>query len=254
MFTWDVEARLRNLEYRGSELGRRAKENDWKLGQMEQDIVMLLSSISSSFGGDTETGPRVLLWTTNVTNPFDVDYTNVETALTAAGIDYTLMGGGISQANFNLYDVVFWSRALGDASWIDFLDSWRGRLIISGEAVFPINQPSNDYINALLTSLGYSLQLVSDDVDDPFNNGPRPTDTHSLTDGITCLRGVYTSLVTGGTSLSRTFSTNQTWLAVERIGDVEVVLSGDADPFATGGTAAPCNNAGFIVNCSQILV
>lgn len=123
------------------------------------------------------------------------------------------------------YRLIHTFRTAADPSWWGEITgaTWSGRIHMCSDAS---DMPdSNDWFNDQTAMTG--ITLVAGTEDEPgFFDGTVETD--DLTDGQSVLRHGRCSTLTGGTALARTDESGDPWLAKNKVGDIDFVVSGDS--------------------------
>ena len=168
-------------------------------------------------------GGMVLLWNTD--NEHLGIVAEVQDLYEAMGLtvhyayDYT---GEITD-----YGLILWLEAVEDPSWWSVIaaGAWRGRLhMTSNHGTW--TPDSIAYINS---KTGLTGITINEDTHDIGCNQLGTSETHDLTDGQDNIYYAATASVSGGTTLSKTVTTDDPWIAANQVGRIDFVISGDAD-------------------------
>lgn len=145
------------------------------------------------------------------------------------------------------YELIYFPQAVGDPSWWGQItgNTWNGRLHITAEGLTTNSDDSINYVNSLSTYTGISVASTRHDT---FCNTPGSVETDDLTDGMgTDFEYGDTTLVTGGTPLSLTFTSSQAWIARNKPSgsNIDFVVSGDVNHASDACSQFATNQAFF---------
>lgn len=206
----------------------------------------------------------VLIWlaSQDPMAPFPVDITDYEDLIAV----YEDMGLTVHSdldwtGNIADYSLVFVDTPYAAPSWWATATGggWTGRIHLIGE-YFPGGMTTDvtTWINSVTGTTG--LTLIEDNIDSGASLSNGSIETDDLTDGLTtALLYSATSRVSGGTVLSKTATGSENWIAHNKVGTVDYVLSGDSnhlvDDMGAGAAITPgSDNELFAQNLYTVAV
>lgn len=188
---------------------------------------------SKNKAGCTCCGGDVLIWlaSQDPSAPVPVDITDYDDLIGVyEDMGLTVHSDADWTGNISNYGLVFVDTPYDAPSWWATATGggWTGRIHLIAE-FFPGGMTTDvtTWINSVTGTTG--LTLIEDAIDSgALSSGSIETD--DLTDGLTtALLYSYTSRVSGGTVLSKTVTGSQNWIAHNKSGTVDYVLSGDSN-------------------------
>ncbi len=160
------------------------------------------------------------------------------------------------------YNLIIWPKADEDPSWWSNIvaDSWNGRLVITAE--FSVHFQTINYVNSK-TGL-HGMTVVPDNlaVNAAGVGDENPTKDHQLTDQVDFIVSGSSSAVIGGTSLSTHIDGGPwrflpcpeccvTWIEQNKVGNVDWIVCGDANPFSDDWPLFPARHEQFLLNLAN---
>lgn len=151
--------------------------------------------------------------------------------------------------NINHYNLIYFPQAISDPSWWSAItgNTWNGRLHITAEGLTTNSDDSIAYVDSLSTFTGISVLSTAVD---RLCNFQGSVEADDLTSGMgTFFEYGDTTLVTGGTPLSLTFTSSQAWIARNKPSgsNIDFVVSGDVN-HASDHCSQIANNQAFFEN------
>lgn len=149
------------------------------------------------------------------------------------------------------YGLIIFLLPISDPSWwSDIQSDWVGRIHLCGEYDSSSFNAANAHINTKTALTGMSIVEAEIDILDGPHAGP--IEANALTAGLTALWYAATSKVSGGTALSKTKDDGddpgQIWIARNKSGTVDWVLSGDTNHITDPEDLAANANRNFVEN------
>ena len=189
-----------------------------------------------------------------VGDPLQDNYDKAQSVLEELGA--TVHNSTDWSGNIHDYKLILFPMPIGDPSWWSVIESgWTGRIHLLGEWNYYEWITSRDYINSKTPITGMSIGETH--ISGGPDAAPGTVETNDLTEGLEIFRYVVTNTVTGGTALSKTTDDStdpdQIWIARNKVGTVDWVLSGDTNHMSDIHGYVLSDNQPFVENLFTVL-